>query len=136
MTLSHWKDMMTVAINTAKNAYAPYSNFSVGTAVRTLDGDLIGGCNVENAAYPLGTCAERGAISAAIASGHRDFSAILVYTETSELTPPCGACRQVITELFSPAAKVRAVNHLGDYLEWSVSELLPNAFTPHHLTER
>src|SRR3954469_9872343 len=82
-------------------AYAPYSNFKVGAALLASDGSITEGCNVENAAYPSGICAERGAVAASVARGNQRFTAILVATEAEEPTPPCGMCRQVLEE-FSP----------------------------------
>src|SRR3954453_2829850 len=79
-----------------ERAYAPYSNFKVGAALLASDGSIVEGCNVENAAYPAGICAERGAIAAPVARGNRAFEAFVVATEAEEPTPPCGMCRQVL----------------------------------------
>jgi len=131
----NWDAMAEIAKNAAHNAYAPYSKFQVGAALLTKTGEIIGGCNVENAAYPSAYCAERGAMSAAVVAGHREFSAVLIYTETERLTPPCGGCRQVIAEFYDPTAPVRAINHLGDVKQWTVGELIPDAFTPKFLLD-
>lgn len=119
-----------------KNAYAPYSQFKVGAALLTSDNQVISGCNVENASYGLTQCAERSAICAAVSQGFKDFETIVIYTEQEKLTPPCGACRQVIAEFFSPEAKVMSFNHQGSSVAWSVAELLPHAFTPKDLQEK
>ena len=87
------------------NAYCRYSKFRVGAAVLTADGEIVAGCNVENASYGLTMCAERSAIFQAVAQGHRDLKAVVIVTPTRSPTPPCGACRQVINE-FGPNAEV------------------------------
>jgi cytidine deaminase len=118
-----------------ERAYAPYSNFRVGAAVLATDGSITEGCNVENAAYPCGICAERSAVAAAVARGNRSFEAVVIATEADEPTPPCGMCRQVLVE-FSPQMLVVAVNRDGREARWSLEELLPKAFTPHSLDRR
>ncbi len=116
------------------NAYAPYSEFHVGAAALTASGDIVKGCNVENASYGLTICAERNCISAAIVDGKQSFQTMVIYTEQEKLTPPCGACRQVIAEFFDFDSSITSVNHLGQNKTWLVSELLPDAFTPKDLT--
>jgi cytidine deaminase len=116
-------------------AYAPYSNFKVGAALLASDGSITEGCNVENAAFPSGICAERGAVSGAVARGNQSFTAILIATEADEPTPPCGMCRQVLEE-FSPQMLVIAVTRGGREGRWTLEELLPKAFTPHSLGRR
>jgi cytidine deaminase len=118
-----------------ERAYAPYSNFRVGAAILASDGSVTEGCNVENAAYPAGMCAERSAVSAAIARGNRGFEAVLIATEADEPTPPCGICRQVLVE-FSPHLLVISATRDGREARWSLDELLPKAFTPHSLDRR
>ena len=110
------------------NAWCPYSNFSVGAALEADDGRVFAGCNVENAAYPAGTCAERVALGTAIAAGARRFSRIVITSAAMEPTPPCGICRQALVE-FAPALDVIAVGD-GRIARWSLAELLPAPFTP------
>jgi cytidine deaminase, homotetrameric len=112
-----------------EHAYAPYSGFRVGAALLGSDGSVTDGCNVENAAYPSGMCAERVAVGAAVASGVRQFAAIVIVTEADVPTPPCGMCRQVLVE-FAPQLEVISVTRGGAQARWSMSELLPAAFTP------
>lgn len=112
-----------------ERAYAPYSRFRVGAALLGLDGSITDGCNVENAAYPAGICAERSAVAAAVARGVRAFEAIVIVTEADVPTPPCGMCRQVLVE-FAPKLEVVSITRGGAVAKWSMSELLPAAFTP------
>ena len=118
-----------------ERAYAPYSNFRVGAAVLSADGSVSEGCNVENASFPAGMCAERSAVSAAVARGNRCFVAIAIATEAEEPTPPCGVCRQVLEE-FSPSLIVMSFTRDGGEARWTLDELLPRAFTPHSLDRR
>lgn len=118
-----------------ERAYAPYSNFKVGAALLGTDGSVTEGCNVENASYPASMCAERTAISAAVARGIRGFDALVVTTEADEPTPPCGICRQVLEE-FSPHLIVMSFTRDGREARWTLDELLPKAFTPHSLDRR
>ena len=118
-----------------ERAYAPYSKFRVGAALLATDGSVTEGCNVENASFPAGICAERSAVSAAIARGNRSFEAVVIATEAEEPTPPCGICRQVMEE-FSPHLVVMAFTREGREARWTLDELLPKAFTPHSLDRR
>ena len=110
-------------------AYAPYSKFRVGAALLTADGTVVSGCNVENASYPAGNCAERGAVSAAIAGGHHGFELLVVCTDADVPTPPCGMCRQVLVE-FAPSLPVVSVPGEGVPHHWSLADLLPRPFVP------
>lgn len=118
-----------------ERAYAPYSNFKVGAAILATDGSVTEGCNVENAAYPSGICAERTAASYAVARGNRSFDAIVIATEAQEPTPPCGMCRQFLEE-FSPKMLVISVTRDGKEGRWTLEELLPKAFNPHSMDRR
>jgi cytidine deaminase len=121
-------DSLVAAAKRARShAYAPYSGFRVGSALRTVDGETFSGANIENASYGLSRCAEQSAILAMASSGARRAEEIVVYTETDSPSTPCGACRQILSEL-APDATVWLVNHLGVVERTSVAELLPNAF--------
>lgn len=132
----HQMDMLRErALATMERAYAPYSKFRVGAALLATDGGITEGCNVENAAYPAGMCAERGALAGAIARGSRHFTAIAIATEAEEPTPPCGMCRQMLEE-FAPHLLIVSVTRSGREARWTLDELLPKAFTPHSLERR
>jgi cytidine deaminase len=111
------------------NAWCPYSNYPVGAALETDDGRVFAGCNVENASYPGGMCAERNALGTAIAAGARAFTRVVITSNAVEPTPPCGICRQALVE-FAPALEVIAIAPDGRTLRWSLSDLLPAPFTP------
>ncbi len=116
-------------------AYAPYSKFRVGAALLTESGAIVAGCNVENASYPAGICAERAALGAAVAAGHRRFAAVMIVSEASEPTPPCGICRQALVE-FAPSLAVVSRTVAGSEARWTLDELLPRPFTPSSLQSR
>jgi cytidine deaminase len=123
-------DLLTLARSAREQAYAPYSNFQVGAALLTRDGRRFSGCNVENASYGLCNCAERTALFSAIAAGCRpgDFAALAVVADTDDPVSPCGACRQVMSELCDDAMPVLLSNLHGDTRQTSVAALLPGSF--------
>ena len=123
-------DLLTLARSAREQAYAPYSNFQVGAALLTRDGRRFSGCNVENASYGLCNCAERTALFSAIAAGCRpgDFAALAVVADTDNPVSPCGACRQVMSELCDDAMPVLLSNLHGDTPATSVAALLPGSF--------
>lgn len=110
-----------------KQAYAPYSRFRVGAALRTPGGQVYFGANVENASYGLGRCAEQSAVQAMATAGAREFTDIVVYSEASPPASPCGACRQVLYE-FAPDARVVCTNQHGDVVSGLVRDFLPHGF--------
>jgi len=114
-------------------AYVPYSKFGVGAALLTNDGKVYQGCNIENAAYSMCNCAERTALFKAYSEGDRDFQMMAVVADTDRPCSPCGACRQVISELCPSDMKVILTNLKGDVKELTVAELLPGAFSPEDL---
>ena len=111
-------------------AYAPYSKFHVGAAV-LVDGELYQGTNVENASYPLGVCAERNAIAAAVMAGGQNLEAVAVATDASPPSSPCGACRQVLREFAADPERVAviAINRKGERRQWTLAQLLPDSFS-------
>lgn len=127
------KELINLALDAQKNAYAPYSNFYVGAALLTDDGEVFVGANVENSSFGLTNCAERSALFSAISNRKRGFSAIAVVGgkngEVTEFCPPCGACRQALAE-FSKDGKLRIILFDGkEEKELSLGALLPNNFS-------
>jgi cytidine deaminase len=116
-----------------ERAHAPYSRFRVGAAVVDEQGRIHAGCNVENAAYPLGVCAEAAAIAAMVAAGGREVRALLVVAEGREVVTPCGGCRQRLREFASAGTPVLLGEPGGVRLELTLAELLPYSFGPEHL---
>jgi len=112
-----------------EKAYVPYSKFGVGAALLTTDGKIYHGCNIENAAYSMCNCAERTALFKAYSEGDRDFQMLAVVADTERPCSPCGACRQVISELCPRDMKVVLTNLQGDIQEITVKDLLPSAFS-------
>lgn len=129
------EEMRRAARAAMKNAYSRYSEFRVGAAVLTADGEVFAGCNVENASYGLTSCAERNAIFQAVAKGQRQIKAVVVVTPKQRLTPPCGTCRQVINE-FGPRAEVFIFGRGKAEKKLKLSELLPRAFGPLNLDRK
>jgi cytidine deaminase len=130
---SAWAPLLEAAWTARSHAHAPYSGFQVGAALLYRDGTIVAGCNVENAAYPVTQCAERTAICAAVAQGmlQGELKALVVVTDADTLTPPCGACRQVLAE-FADELPILLVNRHHRTLH-SLADLLPHAFTSRNL---
>jgi len=126
--------LIEAARSVRENAYVPYSNFKVGAALRASDGSLHVGCNVENVAYPEGTCAEAGAIAAMVAAGRTEIAEIAVIADSPSPVTPCGGCRQKIAEFAGPEVRVTMATTGGAEKTMTVAELLPGAFTPDHMT--
>ena len=125
--MGEYDSLIAIARTARQHAHAPHSNFRVGAAVRAKSGRIFSGCNVENATYGLTLCAERVAIFKAISEGERGFDSIAVVADTDELTPPCGACRQIIWE-FCGDANVVLANLKGKIERYRMSELFPKPF--------
>lgn len=126
-------DLAALARQARERAYAPYSGFAVGAALLGRSGQVFTGCNVENAAYPLCTCAERTAVTKAVSEGEREFEAIAVVTAIG--ATPCGACRQILREFGGPAGDLRVIvaDTSGHVRTFTIAELLPEGFTPEQL---
>lgn len=129
-------DLFDAAREAMARAYAPYSRFPVGAAILGEGGGIYAGCNVENAAYPQGACAETGAISAMILAGERRIAAVLVIGEGPELVTPCGGCRQRIREFAGAGTPVHIAGPEGVRRSFTLDELLPFSFGPDNLTAR
>ena len=127
MDQKDWEALRDAAFGVRARAYAPYSDFQVGAALRASDGRVFVGCNVENASYGAAICAERGALSAAVAAGARDFVALAIATGATRATPPCGICRQALSEL-APGLAIRSFTEDGGSSEHTLDALLPHAF--------
>ncbi|MGP3699302.1 cytidine deaminase [Rhodobacter sp. NSM] len=125
--------LLEAAVAVRENAYAPYSRFKVGAALRTASGSVHVGCNVENVAYPEGTCAEAGAIAAMVAAGETAIAEILVIADSPEPVPPCGGCRQKIAEFAEQEVPVTLCTIDGKSFRTSVAALLPGVFTAAHM---
>jgi cytidine deaminase len=130
--MSEYDPLIAVAKHARENAHANFSNFKVGAGLRASSGKIYGGCNVENATYGLTVCAERVAIFKAISEGERKFDAIAVVTDTDALTPPCGACRQLIWE-FCGDVPVAMSNLKGKVEVMRMRELFPKPFDASNL---
>lgn len=126
-------DLIEAASAVRKNAYAPYSNFKVGAALRTASGTIYAGCNVENVAYPEGTCAEAGAIASMIAGGETEIAEVAVIADSPMPLTPCGGCRQKIVEFARPDAMIILATTSGAQQTMAVADLLPGAFAATHM---
>ncbi len=126
-------ELVALAQQARDEAYAPYSKFPVGAALLGRSGRVYRGCNVENAAYPLATCAERTAVTKAVSEGEREFEAIAVVTATG--ATPCGACRQILREFSGREGNLRVIvaDTSGNVRTFTITELLPAGFTPEQL---
>lgn len=116
-----------------ENAHAPYSNFKVGAAIRSASGQIYVGCNVENVAYPEGTCAEAGAIAAMVAAGEKELAEVYVIADSPGPVPPCGGCRQKLKEFGAGGVKVTMGTTDGAEQETTIGDLLPGAFDAGHM---
>jgi cytidine deaminase len=121
-------DLKQMAIEASQKAYVPYSKFKVGAALRCKSGKIFTGCNVENASYGLTNCAERTAVFKAVSEGEKEFTEIAIYVDSEENFPPCGACRQVLSE-FSKTLRIVFFNKSGKEVDTTISELLPHTFS-------
>lgn len=119
--------MIELAQSAMKNSYSPYSHFKVGACLKTVNGKYFVGTNIENSSYGASICAERSAISCAISSGEKNFEAIAIVSSGDNFCPPCGICRQVLSE-FGDNIKVVLAKSPQDYVVYNLSELLPHKF--------
>jgi cytidine deaminase len=126
-------DLYAAARAARENAHAPYSGFAVGAALRAASGRIFAACNVENAAYPVGTCAEAGAVAAMVAAGETRIVEVLVTADSAAPVTPCGACRQRLREFADDAVPVHAADSTRVVATHMLGELLPHSFGPDHL---
>jgi cytidine deaminase len=126
-------DLLAAAVAVRANAHVPYSKYPVGAAVRAASGRVFVGCNVENAAYPEGMCAEASAIAAMVSAGDRELVEVLTVTEGDELATCCGGCRQKIREFGGPGTLIHAAGPDGVRRTFTLDELLPFSFGPEQL---
>ena len=133
LTMEEKQQLIRMALAAREKAYAPYSDFMVGAALRAADGRIFTGCNVENAAFGSTICAERTALLKAVSEGHRDdWTAIAIAGRGEDYCWPCGSCRQMLYE-FSPGLRVLAARGDGAFQTAALEELLPHGFGPHSL---
>ncbi len=132
--MSDYTKLRELAQKTAERAHSPYSNAKVGAAIETEDGTLFGGCNVENSSFGGTTCAEQVAIFKAVSEGKKRLKRVYVYTDAG--WPPCGICRQIMSEFALPEMEVIISNKQGEEKVTSLKELLPLAFTPDEYQKR
>jgi cytidine deaminase len=129
------RDLIEAAMVARAKAYAPYSNFHVGAAMRDEQGRVFGGCNIENAAYPQGWCAEPSAISALIMAGGKRITEVAVMGNGNQLCTPCGGCRQKIREFAAGDVKIHCCTETGELIKtFTLQELLPESFGPDNLS--
>ena len=125
-------ELKAAAVAMLDRAYCPYSHFAVGAALECADGSVFTGCNIENAAYSPGICAERTAVAKAVSEGHTDFTRIVIAGRSADFCVPCGVCRQVLRE-FAPDLEVICLNGKGEEKAFTLPELLPHSFGPEYL---
>ncbi len=130
------QDLFQAAIQAQRNAHAPYSNFKVGAAVRAASGEIFAGCNVENAAYPEGICAEASAVAAMVSAGQKRFTEALVVGDGEQICSPCGGCRQKLFEFGEKSTPVYICGPDGLRHTTNLSELLPFAFDSKNLVSK
>jgi len=128
-------ELLKAATKVREHAYAPYSNFKVGAAIRSKSGAIFTGCNVENVAYPEGTCAEAGAIAAMVAAGETEVTEALVIADSPLPVSPCGGCRQKLAEFGSGEMRVTMTTLAGKTEVLTMNQLLPGAFAQQHMEE-
>ena len=128
------QELFDAAVAVQANAYVPYSHFPVGVAVRSATGRVYVGCNVENAAYPQGLCAEAGAIAAMVSAGERELAVVLTVCDGDMLSTCCGGCRQKIREFATAATVIHAAGPEGVRRSYSIEDLLPDSFGPENLS--
>ena len=128
------QELFDAAVAVQANAYVPYSHFPVGAAVRSATGRVYVGCNVENAAYPQGWCAEASAIAAMVSAGERELAVVLTVCDGDMLSTCCGGCRQKIREFATAATVIHAAGPEGVRRSYSIDELLPDSFGPENLS--
>ena len=126
-------DMLEKATTACQQAYAPYSNFPVGVCICTENNQLYSGCNVENAAYPAGQCAETNALGSMIVGGERIIKDVVIVAPTKTFCPPCGGCRQQLSEFSLPSTRIHLYNNEGDHRTYKALELLPVRFETNNL---
>lgn len=122
-------DLIRAAAEAAKRAYAPYSKFHVGVAIRSASGAVFSGCNIENASYPQGWCAEPSALSAMVMAGERSLAEVCVWADSVRPCTPCGGCRQKLAEFGAADTVVIAAGPSGERARWTLGDLLPEAFS-------
>ena len=128
-----WGSLIDVALEVRNNAYAPFSGFKVGAAVQGGNGPIFSGCNVENRSFGATICAERSAVGSAISAGETSVQSVVVVTDTSPPSPPCGVCLQVLSELGEADLPILLLNLQDERLEYRLGDLLPHPFQlPEH----
>lgn len=128
--------LIDAAARVRQNAHAPYSGFKVGAAIRAASGAVYVGCNVENVAYPEGTCAEAGAIAAMVAAGEAELLAVAIIADSPAPVPPCGGCRQKLAEFGAGSVPVTLATTDGATRMTTIADLLPGGFTAAHMERR